>query len=304
MNKKGTLIDTYKKVRNFWHRIKESYVYKLFSKILSFFGTVILVLLLALGAIMFYFNMKAKSYQEQGINYTAPFGLYTIISGSMEPNIHVYDVIVATEVKDLSQIKVGDIITFISTWDLNYGATVTHRVVSVSKTENGEFQFTTQGDANKSADGAFVTGANLVGKVMFRIPQLGRVQFFLATKMGWFIVVFIPALGIIIHDLIKIFKLYILKDKIGNVKHTKEAEKTYFEGELLESQDLTERELNKTLKLSILEEKPEETIKLKSEGALPQIKKNVSDNVELTHKKLPLRNTNRDEKKILKRRNK
>lgn len=169
---------------------------------------------------MFFFNMKAKSYEKKGMEYTAPFGLYTIISGSMEPNVSVYDVVIAVDT-DISKLKVGDIITFISTWDVNYGLTVTHRVVEISKNVNGEYQITTKGDNNQTKDSSTVTQSNLVGKVVGRIPQLGRIQFFLATKTGWFLVVFIPALGVIIFDIIKILKLYFLKNEIDKVQPTR-----------------------------------------------------------------------------------
>ena len=55
------------------------------------------------------------------------FGIKTfvIVSGSMEPNIHVQDVIVVEEVEE-SEIKVGDIISF----DQD-GAITTHRVVNI-----------------------------------------------------------------------------------------------------------------------------------------------------------------------------
>lgn len=172
---------------------------------------------------MFYFNIKSNLYKKKGQDYVAPFGLYTIISGSMEPNVSVYDVVVAID-EDISNIKVGDIITFISNWEVNNGLTVTHRVVGITKNDNGEYQLLTKGDNNGSQDGGVVTQHNLVGKVVGRVPQLGRLQFFLATKMGWFLVVFIPALGIIIFDMIKIFKLYVLKSKISNVQPINELE--------------------------------------------------------------------------------
>jgi len=168
--------------------------------------------------------MKAKSYEKKGMEYTAPFGLYTIISGSMEPNVSVYDVVITVDT-DISKLKVGDIITFISTWDVNYGLTVTHRIVDISKNVNGEYQITTKGDNNQTKDNSTVTESNLVGKVVGRVPQLGRIQFFLATKTGWFIVVFIPALGVIIFDIIKILKLYILKNEIDNVQPTRNRKK-------------------------------------------------------------------------------
>ena len=246
MSKMGNKSDTPKNKKSTIEKIRECYLYKICKKLLSIICTLLLIFFLVIGAMMFYFNMQSKSAEEKGLSYTAPFGLYTIISGSMEPNIKVYDVVAAVEVQDMSTIKVGDVITFISNWDLNYGSTITHRVVSISKTESGEVQLVTKGDNNQSADGAVVTKDNLIGKVYFRIPQLGRLQFFLATKMGWFIVVFVPAMAVILMDLIKILKLTVLKNDISNIVDTDEADKIYFENERLDSMDIEEGRLNKT----------------------------------------------------------
>lgn len=222
MNKKGKTADFFHRLESIKKMVKSTYLYRIVSKFLSVVCTIILVLLLIVGALMFYFNMKAKSYENKGLEYISPFGLYTIISGSMEPNVSVYDVVITVD-EDINKIKVGDIITFISTWDFNRDVTVTHRVVDITKNENGEYQLITKGDNNQSKDGSHVTQSNLIGKVVGRLPQLGRLQYFLATKMGWLIVVFIPALSIIIFDIIKIFKLYVLKDQIEKVKSRKEA---------------------------------------------------------------------------------
>lgn len=264
MSKKGKMSDTPKN-KTTLDKIRDSYLYRIIKKLLSMICTLLLIFFLVIGAMMFYFNMQAKSAEEQGLSYNAPFGLYTIISGSMEPNIHVYDVVAVMDVQDMSKIKVGDVITFISSWDLNYGSTVTHRVVSVSKTDTGEIQLATKGDNNQSADGAVVTKENLVGKVFLRIPQLGRLQFFLATKMGWFIVVFIPAMGVIIMDIIKIVRLRVLKNDIGNIVDTDNADKVYFGNERLDNMDIEEGRLNKTTIISReeLEEELEKEIKNK-----------------------------------------
>ena len=43
---------------------------------------------------------------------------------------------------------------------------------------------------------------------------MGRIQLLLASKGGWFIIVLLPALGIIVYDIIKLCKLIVLKDQI------------------------------------------------------------------------------------------
>lgn len=229
---------------------------------------------------MFYFNTKTKAYKQKGIEYTPPFGLYTIISGSMEPNVEVYDVVIAADY-DISKIKVGDIITFASNWDINFGVTVTHRVVGISKNEKGEYQLTTKGDNNGSKDGGTVTQTNLIGKVVGRIPQLGRLQFFLAKKMGWFMIVFVPALAVIVFDMIKIFKLYVLKNQIDNVKTPKEAEKEKTIEELRNKNKVLEKPQNKTLiprqHTEKIKDENIDTVELPKISSTGKITENTSD---------------------------
>lgn len=79
--------------------------------------------------------------------------------------------------------------------------------------------FRVKGDANPKADEEKVIPSNVIGKVMFKIPQLGRVQFFLASKGGWIIAIMIPALVIISYDIYKIFRLFLLKSKLLSMEN-------------------------------------------------------------------------------------
>ena len=94
--------------------------------------------------------------------------------------------------------------------------TVTHRVVEVTSDENG-VAYKTKGDNNLSPDTAPAKYDNVIGKVIMRIPQLGRVQYFLASQGGWLIAIVLPALFIIISDILKIFKLAGVKNKIEEI---------------------------------------------------------------------------------------
>ena len=55
--------------------------------------------------------------------------------------------------------------------------------------------------------------------------QLGRIQFFLASKGGWFIAILVPAFGIIIYDIIKLVKLINVKNKKNQIKTYEEEDK-------------------------------------------------------------------------------
>ena len=156
---------------------------------------------------MFYYNRKTKMMQARGESYTPPFGLYTIISGSMEPNIHVYDVVVALGEDDVSKIKVGDVITFISTWDVNEGLVVTHRVISIDKNSKGEYELTTKGDNNPIVDPTSVATDDIYGKVMFKIPKLGYLQRFFAKPINFLLGILIPAMIVLIYDFSRIYSM-------------------------------------------------------------------------------------------------
>jgi len=181
---------------------------KKLKNISKFISTIVsyscLVILIIIGLVFTIYVVDVKIQQSKGGVAKPLFGAYVIISGSMEPNIHVYDVIV-TKRMDTAELKQGDVITFYSNDNRFYGVTVTHRIVEVIDAEKGIFR--TRGDANNIEDDALTIKENIVGKVVMRIPQLGRLQFFLASKGGWLVTVLIPCLAIISYDIVKIVKL-------------------------------------------------------------------------------------------------
>ena len=193
--------------------------FKFIANILSWTA---LALLLVIAAFLLYLAVSAKLYAAKGEKYEPKFSLYTIISPSMEPNLRVYDIIVDQRVDSVNDIKIGDVITFISTSSISANKTITHRVIDIVVDKEGNYQYKTKGDNNLSPDLAYAEYDNIIGKVIFKIPQLGRIQFFLANQGGWLIAVVIPALIIIIKDVMKIFKLAKINKKAeGIVEGTK-----------------------------------------------------------------------------------
>ena len=197
--------------------MKSNENYSGFKGIFKFVASVIswtaLVLLILIGFFLAYYAISTKIYSSKGEKYEPFFSLYTIVSGSMEPNINIYDVVIAKKVQSPKDIKVGDVITFTSTSSISKGMTITHRVIEVVSTENG-VAYRTKGDNNLSPDTAPAQFNNVIGKVILRIPGLGRIQSFIGTQSGWLIAIVIPALVIIISDILKIFKLTNVKNQI------------------------------------------------------------------------------------------
>lgn len=138
------------------------------------------------------------------------FGIqvYSVISGSMEPEYPVGALIYVKEVKP-SEVEVGDVITFV----LSNETPATHRVIAIDK----ETQlFYTQGDANYQIDEE--TGEkvymedppvhfnNLKGKPVFKIPVLGYIAYYIQHPPGMYIAIAAGAILLILVFLPDLFK--------------------------------------------------------------------------------------------------
>jgi signal peptidase len=116
----------------------------------------------------------------------------------MEPSIKTGSV-VFIKYLPAERIAVGDIINF------QNGKSITHRVVEVKK-EGNEYIFITKGDTNNSSDINPVGASQVQGKVIFSIPYLGYLSFFMQTPGGFVLLVIIPAGLIVISEFLNIIK--------------------------------------------------------------------------------------------------
>ena len=190
--------------------IKRKKTIKLLYKILN--TTLIGLLIIVAGFFVTYIASK-KIAQSKGEN--PPFGLYTVISPSMTPNIDVYDVVFVEKTNE-EELKVDDVITFYSTNEFFGNTPITHRIVEILDIPNNGTMYRVKGDANESADTEKVIPKNIVGKVLFKIPKLGKIQFFLASKKGWLLAIIIPSVIILVYDIFKLIKLINIKNKLNN----------------------------------------------------------------------------------------
>lgn len=200
-------------------------IYKVYHFVAEVFLSSILIIIIV-AALMFalYFFDMIKNIKTG--NYKQPlFGAYVIISPSMEPTIKVEDAVVIKR-KKTGELKVGDIITFMSSDSRYAGLTVTHRIVGIEKGEDGSFYYRTKGDNNNTEDSTLVKHDNVYGKVILKIPKIGYIKYVLSTSFGWILLVVIPCLGILIYDVIKIFKSVGNKKKPQELDNNTEDEKT------------------------------------------------------------------------------
>lgn len=169
------------------------------GKIIS--SAIFVVLLILIILIVFYIfrvNFLANNDKlgEVKVNF------YTILTQSMYPAIQAGDIVV-TYKEDNDKYNTGDVITFVS--DANGGITVTHRVQEVYNVNN-QYSYVTKGDNNNAADNEIIPGDNILGKVVLKVPKAGFIQQFLVSKTGWIVAVVLPCLGVVVYDILKLFR--------------------------------------------------------------------------------------------------
>ncbi|WP_139978654.1 signal peptidase I [Nocardioides litoris] len=98
---------------------------------------------------------------------------YAILTGSMRPGLPPGTLVVAKPV-DPAEIGVGTVITY----QLNSGepTVVTHRVIAVRQSLDGDLELQTQGDANDVADEKWVRPEQVRGELWYAVPHLGRLN--------------------------------------------------------------------------------------------------------------------------------
>lgn len=214
------IISFYNSLKNKFHELTivkwyKRTLYKPFKFIASAISWAIFCILIICAILLINYYIQMKNYAENGVGYEPTYSLYTIISGSMYPTIEVYDVVVVFDVDDPSEIEVGDVLTYNSSEFMEgQTITVTHRVVEITVDKDGNYTYYTKGDNNLSVDANGVSVNQILGVVGFKIPQLGRLQFFLASEIGWLLVIVLPALFIIIKYIVQLFNLSKIFSKI------------------------------------------------------------------------------------------
>ena len=108
---------------------------------------------------------------------------YVVSSGSMIPNLLVYDVIVVQGNDPFEEVEIGDIIVFDR--PTGHDRVIVHRVVAI--VDDDPFTVRTQGDANPASIPGTdfpITAEEYIGTVAYVIPQVGFITRIFATQIG------------------------------------------------------------------------------------------------------------------------
>ena len=147
-------------------------------------------------------TMIVKSYTDS--DKVPSFGGYCpfiVLTDSMVPTINGGDLVIDKVVTDAAEIQKGDIISFFDPASRSQSI-VTHRVIEITKDENG-IAFRTQGDANNTEDDDLIPAKNVVGIYSFKLSGVGNVVMFMQSTTGLVVCIALPILLIIGYDALR-----------------------------------------------------------------------------------------------------
>jgi len=128
----------------------------------------------------------------------------SVPTGSMRPAIPPGSLVLMHRVP-VTTLKVGDVITYAN--PLKPGSTVTHRIIKSYKLDGKIPAFITKGDANPSPDRP-VVGGQVQGKAVWHVPYVGGWLAWSKTWVGLAVLVYVPALLIMIEQTMKLNEYY------------------------------------------------------------------------------------------------
>ncbi len=132
--------------------------------------------------------------------------LYIIRSGSMSPVLPTGSIIITDSKKNTNIIspipnasfEEGEIITYTKGKE-----TITHRIAQVENI-NGQIAYHTKGDANKGVDLAKVEEQQIIGKVIWNLPEIGYAMAFARSSKGYTYLIAVPIAILIYSEILNI----------------------------------------------------------------------------------------------------
>jgi len=190
------------------------------------------IVIVAIGIAIIWIGLRVTFGTEN------PF--YVVSSGSMIPNLNVFDVIVVQGNVPFDHIKVGDIIVF--NRPNGHDRVIVHRVAEILN--QNPLVVRTKGDANPgSIPGTDfpITKQEYIGKVEYVIPQIGYVTRILTPPINYVIIAVIIGIMLV--------KQFGKKDGTGTLsdKHSGEDPKMHPTEDSKIPDSTTSNEFDKTL---------------------------------------------------------
>lgn len=179
------------------------------NKFLNFLGNFLYTILVIL-VVLILLVVALQRFSNNTITLGG-FRIFNILTGSMEPEYKVGDILVTKEIEP-KEIKVGDDITYLGKEGDFAGKIVTHRVKVVIPGENGEYRFITQGLTNSIADPE-ITSSQIQGKVIYKTVILSFISKLVNNLYSMYFVIVVPMAIIIFVNVRRIYLDIVNKDE-------------------------------------------------------------------------------------------
>ena len=216
-------------------------------KILNTVVNILLVIALIVAAVCTYVSFVSAS--GNGVPSILGLEFFSIQTDSMSPFLEPGDLAISTVIKDKSELRQKDVITY---WTVINGERVlnTHRIEQVYT--GGSFLiFETKGDNNNSSDPMTVHESEVVGKYLTKIPSVGKVFDYLQTSTGFLVVIVIPVFLFFLYHLVQFFRVLFEYQNVKNrLKFEEERGKTE---DVLEAQRIAQEEARAAMEAQLRE---------------------------------------------------
>jgi len=146
------------------------------------------IIIVGVGVLVIWVGLQAAFGTQN------PF--YVVASGSMIPELEVYDVLIVQGHEPFDDIQISDIIVFNRPSD--HDRVIVHRVVSVIDYEPKTLR--TKGDANPASIPGTdfpITEEEYIGKVVYTLPQVGYVTQLLKPPINYVIIALVIGVMIV-----------------------------------------------------------------------------------------------------------
>ena len=167
------------------------------KKILKHIGKMIYIFLFVMLIILIIFAVVQKTSDNR--KSIGGIKIFTVITGSMIPVYDIGDILIVKDVLP-EEIKVEDDIVYQGEKGSFKGKTITHRVISIKKKEDGNYGIITKGVANLSQDPE-INQTQVLGKVIFKVPIISFILKIITNIYLW---MFIPVIILIRKNIKKI----------------------------------------------------------------------------------------------------
>lgn len=181
---------------------------KVFKKILSILGTILLVILLAVVVVMFNARLSGEAPSVFG------YQVFRVSSGSMEPELMIGDVILIKEAEP-QDIQKGDIVTYKGEEGDLDDKFITHKMIEDPQLVDGRYVFHSQGIYDGAVPDPDWYEDQLLGEFVCKIPFIDSVYSFFLKPYGLitFVLVIIVLFG---YELIALILSYHTLDEIDD----------------------------------------------------------------------------------------